>query len=103
LQSKFFGIGDSSCRLCQQFGEYENLRHLFMDCQEPKILDARRNFIFDVYKAIQQYSDSELSVQRIQELLVLVLYDFACIILLKMMKLLSIEHICFFLLGGMMR
>jgi len=45
-ESKGFGIGDTSCRVCNYFAEYENLRHLLLDCKALQIVDARLFLMF---------------------------------------------------------
>mmetsp|Transcript_17006 Transcript_17006/g.22026 ORF Transcript_17006/g.22026 Transcript_17006/m.22026 type:complete len:190 (+) Transcript_17006:314-883(+) len=55
-ESKGFGIGDTSCRVRNYLAEYENLRHLLLDCKAPLIIDARRKVILDVLNAVKQYA-----------------------------------------------
>mmetsp|Transcript_12462 Transcript_12462/g.16773 ORF Transcript_12462/g.16773 Transcript_12462/m.16773 type:complete len:142 (+) Transcript_12462:278-703(+) len=70
-ESKGFGIGDFTCRLCQNIDEYENLRHLLMDCKEPQILDARWKFIYDACQAVQLYAADISFVQQIRKFTIL--------------------------------
>jgi len=48
-EAKGFGIGETSCRICNYFSEYdENLRHLLLDCcKAPQNIDAREKVILN--------------------------------------------------------
>jgi len=67
-ESKGFGIGDTSCRVCNYFAEYENLRHLLLECKAPQIIDARKKVILDVCNAVKQYGLNPSSVRHFSSL-----------------------------------
>ena len=70
-ESKGFSISDASCRVCKYADEYENLRHLLLDCKEPQIIDARRRFVFSVDQATKQYASHISSRCRVKNALIL--------------------------------
>ena len=63
-ESKRFGIGDTSCRVCNYFAEYENLRHLLLECKASQIIDARKKVILDVCNAVKQYGFNSSSARH---------------------------------------
>jgi len=68
--SKGYTIDDTSCRVCNYFSEYENLRHLLLDCKAPQIVDARRKVILDFCNVVKQYGFAS-SAACFQRMLVL--------------------------------